>query len=154
MGKEETIFRAGPADSSTLAALAGQLWLRADPAALEAEFAELTERGDAACFLCCAEGRAVGFAQSSLRHDYVEGTASSPVGYLEGIFVLPEYRNRGLAAALLARCESWAREQGCAEFASDCELGNDGSLAFHLALGFEEANRIICFRKALRRGGG
>lgn len=35
------------------------------------------------------------------------------------------------------------------EFASDCELGNEESLAFHLKLGFKEANRIICFAKSL-----
>ena len=31
----------------------------------------------------------------------------------------------------------------------DCELTNDRSLAFHLSVGFEEANRIICFTKQL-----
>ncbi len=54
-----------------------------------------------------------------------------------------------MSRELLSRCEQWAREQGCTEFASDCELGNDGSLAFHLQMGFSEANRIICFTKRL-----
>lgn len=79
----------------------------------------------------------------------MEGTQSSPVGYLEGIFVLPAYRNQGRAWALLAACERWAGEKGCTEFASDCELDNSGSLAFHLKMGFAEANRIICFHKTL-----
>ena len=38
------------------------------------------------------DGCAVGFAQCGLRRDYVEGTDSSPVGYLEGIFIKEEYR--------------------------------------------------------------
>jgi len=91
----------------------------------------------------------VGFAQCSLRHDYVEGTDSSPVGYLEGIYVAEESRKQGIARQLLRVCESWAKEKGCREFASDCELNNTQSLNFHLSVGFSEANRIICFAKKL-----
>jgi len=90
-----------------------------------------------------------GFAQCQLRTDYVEGTDSSPVGYLEGIFVENEYRKLGYAKELLSECEKWAKEKGCTEFASDCELVNEESLHFHLSMGFEEANRIICFRKGI-----
>jgi len=79
----------------------------------------------------------------------VEGTDSSPVGYLEGIFVEEAYRNKGHAKELLKQCEIWAKDMGCTEFASDCELTNTGSLAFHLKMGFEEANRVICFTKKL-----
>ena len=43
----------------------------------------------------------------------------------------------------------WAKGLGCTEFASDCELDNTGSLQFHIAMGFEAANRIICFRKRI-----
>lgn len=100
-------------------------------------------------FLCYDEENAIGFAVCSLRHDYVEGTNSSPVGYLEGIFVKEEYRNIGLAGKLLSTAEEWARGKGCTEFASDCELDNTVSLSFHLNVGFEEANRIICFKKKL-----
>lgn len=46
-------------------------------------------------------------------------------------------------------CEKWAIGMGCKEFASDCELDNKESLKFHLAIGFTEANRIICFTKQL-----
>ena len=92
---------------------------------------------------------AIGFAQCQLRHDYVEGTDSSPVGYLEGIYVAEAYRKQGVAKVLLTACESWAKTKGCCEFASDCELTNTQTLQFHLRVGFEEANRIICFTKKL-----
>ena len=92
---------------------------------------------------------AVGFAQCQLRHDYVEGTKTSPVGYLEGILVEEEYRNKGYAKELLVACEQWAKSKGCSEFASDCELENEESLGFHMAMQFEEANRVICFRKSI-----
>ena len=53
------------------------------------------------------------------------------------------------AARLLSACENWAKEKGCREFASDCELTNTDSQKFHLSLGFQEANRVICFTKKL-----
>ena len=114
---------------------------------LKEEFEKLTENENAVCFIKYADHKPVGFAQCQLRKDYVEGTSTSPVGYLEGIFILEAYRHCGYAKELLRRCEEWAKEKHCSEFASDCELGNDDSLQFHIAMGFEEANRIICFRK-------
>ena len=68
---------------------------------------------------------------------------------MEGIFVEEEHRGKGYAKELLSECQKWAKEKGCLEFASDCELDNVTSLNFHIAMGFEEANRIICFTKRL-----
>lgn len=142
------IRRAGENDAVILARLSVLLWPSHEEAEMEQEFGEFLKREDTALFLA-EESSAVGFAQCQLRHDYVEGTDSSPVGYLEGIFVEEPYRSRGCARALLNACQDWARSKGCVEFASDCELTNNGSLAFHLSVGFEEANRIICFTKKL-----
>lgn len=141
------IRRAEKKDLPAAAALAAALWPGHTREELERELAGVLAGG--AVFLAVEDGVPAGFAQCQLRRDYVEGTASSPVGYLEGVYVRPERRGRGLARALLAVCEAWARDQGCREFASDCELGNDASLAFHLASGFREANRVICFVKQL-----
>jgi aminoglycoside 6'-N-acetyltransferase I len=134
-------------DSRTAAELAVLLWPHHEVDDLEEELKEYITKG--AIFICFIETIPVGFAQCSLRNDYVEGTESSPVGYLEGIFVKPEYRVRGIAKVLLTQCEAWAKGKGCREFASDCELNNTESLKFHLNVGFEEANRIICFKKML-----
>lgn len=101
----------------------------------------------AAFFLAEEDRQPVEVAQCQLRHDYVEGTDSSPAGYPEGIFVEEAVRGKGIAAALLVRCESWAKEKSCTEFASDCELLNKASIRFHKALDFSEANPIVCFRK-------
>lgn len=143
------IKRAGIEDAGTLAGLAILMWPDNDLKDLETEFRELAENDEAACFIKYAGTEPIAFAQCQLRRDYVEGTESSPVGYLEGIFVIEGYRKKGYAAELLSECEKWAKEKGCTEFASDCEIGNFDSLRFHKALGFEEANRIICFRKDL-----
>ena len=143
------IHKAEWADLDDLTALALKLWPHHEKMELRAGLEEILAKPDAAFFLAKCDGQSVGFAQCQLRHDYVEGTASSPVGYLEGIFVEEAFQGNGVAKKLLTACEAWARAQGCREFASDCELGNTRSLAFHLALGFEEANRIICFTKKL-----
>ena len=143
------IRKAETRDAKTVAELAVRLWPEHAAEEMEAEFCELPAKDDCAVFLYEQEGKAVGFAQCGLRHDYVEGTDSSPVGYLEGIYVSEPFRNKRIASALLAACEDWARGQGCTEFASDCELLNADSLRFHLAAGFTEANRIICFVKKL-----
>ena len=104
---------------------------------------------NAAVFAEVRNGQYVGVALCCLRHDYVEGCKTSPVGYLEGISIHEEYRHQGIARKLVSECEQWAREKGCTEFASDCELTNASSLDFHLSIGFREENRIICFRKTL-----
>ena len=137
-------------DLKALTGLVLKLWPHHTEEEMEEEMAALLQKEDAAVFLLyCGEGEAAGFAQCQLRRDYVEGTSSSPVGYLEGIYVDGPVRGRGAARELLAACENWARDQGCREFASDCELDNETSRLFHLAAGFEEANRIICFTKKL-----
>ena len=143
------IRKAETKDLPILAELACRLWPEHTPAEMQEEMAGIMERPDAAFFLAYAEEAAIGFAQCQLRHDYVEGTDASPVGYLEGIYVAEGHRKQGVARELLAACEGWAREKGCSEFASDCELSNAQSLQFHLNVGFEEANRIICFTKKL-----
>lgn len=143
------IQRAKWEDAEALANLAIRMWTDHDPADLAEEFRRLVTSDEAVCFIQYVDGKPVAFAQCQLRHDYVEGTETSPVGYLEGIFVSEAYRKQGIAAELLSACEKWAKEKGCTEFASDCELDNEDSFRFHMALGFEEANRIICFRKGI-----
>lgn len=136
-------------DSKKVAILAHMMW-SSSIEELTKEFAQLIESDEGEIFLAEENGQIIAFAQCQLRHDYVEGTDSSPVGYLEGIFVKEEFRNKNYAKNLLRECEKWAKAKGCNEFASDCELNNDASLKFHLKLGFEEVNRIICFTKTLK----
>ena len=95
-------------------------------------------------FLLYEKDLPVGFAQCQLHHDYVEGTETTPIGYLEGIFVKEGYRNRGYARELLTAYEAWVKRKGCHEFASDCEIHNISGFRFHKAMNFAEANRIIC----------
>lgn len=143
------VRKAGSKDISAVANLAVLMWDDNTVEELIQEFTKILAEGRAQFFLKYENDIPVGFAQCQLRSDYVEGTETSPVGYLEGIFVREEYRHKGYARELLAECEAWAREQGCREFASDCELANTDSYRFHMAVGFAEANRVICFTKIL-----
>ena len=143
------IIKAERKDLPEAAGLAVLLWESHSVSELETLFENLLANGKTAFFLKFLNDVPVGFAQCQLRYDYVEGTSSAPVGYLEGLFVKEEYRKQGIGKELLDACEKWAKEKGCREFASDCELENTGSFAFHLNVGFKEANKIICFVKKI-----
>lgn len=109
-------------------------------------------RADAAAFIAVdAAGTVIGFAEADLRHDYVNGTESSPVGFLEGWYVMPGWRRSGVGAALVAAVEQWTRAQGCSELASDTWIDNDLGRTAHAACGFEETERVVYFRKRLER---
>lgn len=89
-----------------------------------------------------------GFAEVSIRRE-ASGCQLGRVGFLEGWFVEEPFRRSGVGAALVAAAEEWSRAHGCSEFASDTEIHNELSIAAHHALGFEEVERLVCFRKAL-----
>jgi aminoglycoside 6'-N-acetyltransferase I len=93
--------------------------------------------------------RVAGFSEGSLRFDYVNGCESSPVVFLEGIYVTEADRGKGVARLLAGAVEAWGRERGCREFASDALLDNETSHTMHRALGFAETERVVCFRKLL-----
>ncbi|QBF29043.1 GNAT family N-acetyltransferase [Pseudomonas tructae] len=97
-------------------------------------------------------GQALGFAEASIRSDYVNGSNSSPVAFLEGVFVAPQARGQGVAGQLIAALEQWAVRQGCSELASDAALDNHSSHAMHEALGFRETERVVYFLKSLAKG--
>ena len=94
------------------------------------------------------DGKLAGFVEISLRN-YAEGCVTTPVAFLEGWYVDPDVRRQGLGAELVRAAENWARARGITELASDTQLWNDASVRAHLALGFEEVERQVCFRKTL-----
>lgn len=90
-----------------------------------------------------------GFAELSLRSDYVPGAQASPVAYLEGWYVDPEYRQEGVGKRLLKFAEQWAQRHGILELASDAELSNRASIDAHLACGFNDIETTVHFIKRL-----
>ena len=127
------------------------LWPQDTAEAHRAEMATLLARSESRCqFVACdGEGRAIGLVEASIRTDFVNGTTTSPVAFVEGLIVATEFRRRGHARALVAAVEGWARRRGLTELALDALLGDKASLDVHRALGFEETERVVYFRKGL-----
>lgn len=153
MKAEWQVRRATEADIGAWAGLRAALWPEEDAAAHAAEIRDALQppHGVVAFQAIAANGQARGFAEATLRHDYVNGTESSPVGFLEGWHVVPDARGRGAGRALVAAVEQGTREQGCSELASDALLANELSHHAHAPCGFEEIERVVYFRKRLSR---
>jgi putative acetyltransferase len=94
------------------------------------------------------KGGLCGFVEASIR-PFVDGCTTRPVGYVEGWFVDPDMRRQGVGRKLVTAAEGWAAAHGCEEMASDALLGNAVSYEAHRALGFEESQRLVHFRKRL-----
>lgn len=128
--------------------LRAQLWPATPVEEHRVEAASMLDSspGESIIYLDEADTGLRGFAEATLRRDFVNGCETSPVAFLEGIFVRSEDRGRGVGGGLVEAVRSWAREQGCSELASDANLGNTASHAFHRALGFDETERVVFFR--------
>lgn len=92
----------------------------------------------------------VGFSMGSIRKDHVEGSKTSLVGYVEGLYVRPSWRHKGVATNLVRLIEKWSKEKGCSEIGSDAELENINSQKFHKKIGFKEVNRTVSFIKKIK----
>lgn len=67
------------------------------------------------------DGRLVGIAHF-LAHP---STSSADVCYLQDLFTVPEARGRGVARALIAEVERWARARECARVYWHTQAGNE-----------------------------
>ena len=93
-------------------------------------------------------GSIVGFLEMDFR-PYAPVCTSSPVPFIEGWYVEPEWQRQGIGRALVEAAEARARAMGYTEMGSDAELDNADGIAAHRAVGYEEVERIVCFRRSL-----
>jgi aminoglycoside 6'-N-acetyltransferase I len=130
--------------------LSKSLWDATPEADHKSEMVDVIEHPDSQLILVAEvdTGELVGFLEASIR-PFVEDCHSDAVGYLEGWYVEPRFRNLGIGRQLVKSAENWARRRGCTEMASDAEIGNDVSLSAHLGLGYEETSRLVHLRKDL-----
>lgn len=144
-----------PADHEPLTQLRHALWPESSISEHAGEVMEIIAGRPPSCMpltILVAEleqDRLAGFVEVGLRSCAEGCDPSRPVGYVEGWYVAEAYRRHGIGAALLAAAEDWARRQNCREMASDTQLHNQTSQRVHLALGFEEVERSVSYRKAL-----
>jgi len=138
-------------DHDAWLALRIALWPDEDAAQMRGDIPRMLAATDrfAAFVAIDQKSEPIAFAEATLRRDYVNGTETSPVGFLEGWYVAPHWRKRGVGRALIGAVAQWARARGCSEFASDALLDNHDSHAAHRACGFAETERVVYFRKAL-----
>ena len=95
----------GALDRAWLAARL-QLWPQVTHAEHLRDMADALARGHFIRLAFAADDAPVGLAEAALRRDYVNGTTSSPVAFLEGLFVAPDARRQGVA-----RARSWTRSR-------------------------------------------
>jgi aminoglycoside 6'-N-acetyltransferase I len=139
-------------DLPAWSALRAQLWPQENAAEHAVECAQmLTDHGADALLAFDPSGRLIGFLEVSLRSD-AEGCETSPVGYVEGWFVIPGLRRKGTGSALIRAGEDWARARGCTEMASDTELENIESQEAHERLGYTNMGVIVTYRRSLGVG--
>jgi aminoglycoside 6'-N-acetyltransferase I len=140
------------ADFDAWIALRMQLWPHQSLDELRRDGDALLARGDGAvAFVAKSEGSPVGFAEATIRVDFVNGSSTSPVTFLEGLYVAPQCRRQGVARALCSAVERWGAAHGCTEFASDALLENEQGHVVHRALGFAETERVVYFLKSIDR---
>ena len=151
--KENMLYRrAEKNDMETLTELFCELYEHHSYEELLAENKAHFANGRQAFFIAYDSKKPVGVCHGSLRSEYVNGKAyDGTVGYLEAIYVRAAYRLCGIATALVAMCEDWARQNKCQEFLSDCLMDNTASYKFHCRIDFVETERCIFFRKDLNQ---
>lgn len=131
-------------------ALREKLWPEESDADLRAESEQLLASEESLILIGRADpGAIVAFAEATLRRDYVNGCSTSPVAFLEGIYVEPAWRRQRIARRLCEAVEAWASQNGCSEFASDTFVDYVDSQRMHEALGFIETERVVYYRKEI-----
>jgi aminoglycoside 6'-N-acetyltransferase I len=145
---EPAIRELGPGDHAAWARLRHALWPDEPAAALQTELTDMVAHGLVGFGAFDGE-ELLGFAEFSER-PYGDGCDTSPVAWLEGIFIEAPARRRGFGRRLLAAGEAWAAARGFSELGSDAELDNLISRLSHARWGFEETGRVVHFRKLLR----
>lgn len=126
-----------------------ELYGQLEPGFHDAEMPNILHRDDWYCWLVIAEdGSTIGMVELSLRN-VVDGCLSSPVPYIEGLFIEAKQRNRGLGRQLMQILFDWCCEQGYTELALNTEAVNTAAQRFYDSLGFQQNDSVIEYRMTL-----
>jgi aminoglycoside 6'-N-acetyltransferase I len=140
-------------DVEPWAAMRARLWPEAPPDDLARE-ARAHAAGQSALIAAVWTAREAddrppaGFIEISIRA-FSDGCDSMPVPHVEGWYVEPFARGRGLGRELMLAAEHWSRLRGFHEIASDTEVHNEASQRAHRACGFQEVERLVKYCKVI-----
>jgi aminoglycoside 6'-N-acetyltransferase I len=143
------IAAVSPDDFETWVIFSLALFPKASKTEMEADLHRINQLDKYQTFMAKMDGQAIGYTTVTLRTDHVEGASTSPVGYMEAIYVLPEFRKLGVAKALYLQGESWCKKHGCSEMGSDTWHWKKDAQAFHKKLGFREEDILVHFYKKI-----
>jgi len=138
-----------PSDFEAWVNFALALFTQSTPTEMESELKRIHQLDKYQTFIAKTDDRPIGYATVTIRSDHVEGATTSPVGYLEAIYVDPAHRNQGVARALFKKGESWCNDWGCTEMGSDTWHWNTEAQDFHKRLGFREEDILVHFYKKI-----
>ena len=141
------IRRATEKDFPQWISMRKQLWPHASFDELK-EAEHLSKADNFVCFFAESDTFVAGFIELALR-PYVNGCNTSPVAFIEGIWVDDKLQKRGIGNLLVMKAEEWARSLSIKELASDTRIESDHSIHAHKAWGFEETERVVYFKKDL-----
>lgn len=101
------------------------------------------EKGKAEVLFACEDDKEVGFALFFHNFSTFLGRAGI---YLEDLFVLPEYRDKGYGKALLKKLAQITIERGCGRLEWACLDWNQSSIDFYLSLDAEPLDEWTTYR--------
>jgi len=140
------IIKASNGNLEQLVELALELWPNNDYELLKSEFVYIIGHLNNIVYLSKSDNEEyIGFIHMSIRSGFVEGADTIPVGYVEGIYVKPNFRMKGVARELYDAGAEWAKSKKCTQIGADIGLFNDMCPDFYISMGFNEVNRIICY---------
>ncbi len=143
-----TVRRLASADRPTWLQMREALYGGENPTELAAEISRMLASDDWAAFGAAANGRLVGMIELFERN-HADGCTTSPVTYIEGLWVAEDCRRRGVARELVRAGIEWGRSRGRTEMASDVRFANVLSQTVHRSLGFEETERLVIYRMSI-----
>jgi len=73
------------------------------------------------CFLAWEGRKPIGFSEAMIR-PYANGCEGRPVPFLEGLWLNPSHRRKGLGRELVDAIEVWASRRGFLELGSDAHM--------------------------------
>ena len=149
MAQKISIENYTPADFESLYDMNQKLYPTMEKNLLVRMLKEMARLENYRIFMAKDGGNNMGFSVISIRTDYVEGADGSPTGYLEAIYVEPEYRKEGIGKRLVELGEEWCKENRCSQIGSDTWISHEKARAFHGKLGFWEEDELVHFLKNL-----